>query len=140
MRKVSLREIVADKIVFAILIALYYWMWARNDWHNYYTSIQYAVFAFTFFYFISRASRLRKYKQERPDEMSEANLKRCDALCLKIGAAGNHCSEFRLCCRQIVNNNRPHWLLPDGYPDCSCHYTHDSLLHHGHQRSIAWHF
>ena len=87
MRKVSLREIVADKIVFAILIALYYWMWARNDWHNYYPSIQYAVFAFTFFYFISRASRLRKYKQELPDEMSEANLKRCDALCLKIGAA-----------------------------------------------------
>ena len=87
MRKVSLREIVADKIVFAILIALYYWMWARNDWHNYYTSIQYAVFTFTFFYFISRASRLRKYKQERPDEMSEANLKRCYALCLKIGAA-----------------------------------------------------
>ena len=87
MKKVSLREIVADKIVFAILIALYYWMWARNDWHNYYMSIQYAVFAFTFFYFISRASRLRKYKQELPDEMSEANLKRCDALCLKIGAA-----------------------------------------------------
>lgn len=87
MRKVSLREIVADKIVFAILIALYYWMWARNDWHNYYTSIQHAVFAFTFFYFISRASRLRKYKQELPDEMSEANLKRCDALCLKIVAA-----------------------------------------------------
>ena len=87
MRKVSLREIVADKIVFAILIALYYWMWARNDWHNYCTSIQYAVFAFTFFYFISRASRLKKYKQELPDEMSEANLKRCDALCLKIGAA-----------------------------------------------------
>lgn len=87
MRKVSLREIVADKIVFAILIALYYWMWARNDWHNYYTSIQYAVFAFTFFYFISRASRLKKYKQELPDEMSEANLKRCDALCLKIGTA-----------------------------------------------------
>ena len=87
MRKVSLREIVADKIVFAILIALYYWMWARNDWHNYYTSIQYAVFAFTFFYFISRASRLKKYNQELPDEMSEANLKRCDALCLKIGAA-----------------------------------------------------
>ena len=87
MRKVSLREIVADKIVFAILIALYYWMWARNDWHNYYTSIQHAVFAFTFFYFISRASRLKKYKQELPDEMSEANIKRCDALCLKIGAA-----------------------------------------------------
>lgn len=31
MKKVSLRELVADKIVFAVLIAVYYWMWARND-------------------------------------------------------------------------------------------------------------
>ena len=76
MKKVSLREIVADKIVFAIQIVLYYWMWARNDWHSYYTSIQYAVFAFTFFYFISRASRLRKYKQDKPYDMFETYLKR----------------------------------------------------------------
>ena len=32
MKKVSLRELVADKIIFSILIAMYYWMWARNDW------------------------------------------------------------------------------------------------------------
>ena len=57
MKKVSLRELVADKIVFAALIAVYYWMWARNDW------------------------------QEAVDEMAETNLKRCDSICLKIGAA-----------------------------------------------------
>ena len=34
MKKVSLRELVADKIVFAALIAVYYWMWSRNDWQE----------------------------------------------------------------------------------------------------------
>ena len=37
MKKVSLRELVADKIIFAVLIAVYYWTWARNDWKGYYT-------------------------------------------------------------------------------------------------------
>ena len=85
--KVSLRELVADKIVFALLIAIYYWMWARNDWRSFYPSIQYAVFGFTFYYFITRGIRLRKYRKEEPDEMAETNLRRCDALCLKVGAA-----------------------------------------------------
>ena len=40
MKKVSLRELVADKIIFSILIAMYYWMWARNDWKDYYTTVQ----------------------------------------------------------------------------------------------------
>ena len=31
MKKVTLKELVADKIIFAVLVALYYWMWARND-------------------------------------------------------------------------------------------------------------
>lgn len=86
-RKVSLRELVADKIVFALLIGVYYWMWARNDWRSFYPSIQYAVFGFTFYYFVSRGIRLRKYKKEATDEMAETNLRRCDALCLKVGAA-----------------------------------------------------
>ena len=86
-RKVSLRELVADKIVFALLIGVYYWMWARNDWRSFYPSIQYAVFGFTFYYFVTRAIRLRKYRKEEPDEMAETNLRRCDALCLKVGAA-----------------------------------------------------
>ena len=86
-KKVSLRELVADKIVFALLLAVYYWMWARNDWRSFYPTIQYAVFGFTLYYFISRSLRLRKYRQEEPDEMAETNLRRCDALCLKVGAA-----------------------------------------------------
>ena len=32
MKKVSLRELVADKIVYAVLLAMTYWLWARNDW------------------------------------------------------------------------------------------------------------
>ena len=87
MKKVSLRELVADKIVFAVLIAVYYWMWARNDWRESYATIQYVIFAVWFYYFISRAVRLKKYKQEAVDEMAETNLKRCDSICLKIGAA-----------------------------------------------------
>ena len=87
MKKVSLRELVADKIVFAALIAVYYWMWARNDWQESYATIQDVVFAFSFYYFVNRAIRLKKYKQEAVDEMAETNLKRCDSICLKIGAA-----------------------------------------------------
>ena len=71
MKKVTLRELVADKIVFAALITLYYWMWARNDWKDSYQTIQYVIFVFTFFYFVFRASRLKKYKQETIDEMAE---------------------------------------------------------------------
>ena len=51
---------------------------------DYYTTIQYVIDVFAFFYFVSRSIRVKKYKQEEPDEMSEANLKRCDAICLKI--------------------------------------------------------
>ena len=39
-KKVSLRELVADKIVFALLLAVYYWMWARNDWRSFYPTIK----------------------------------------------------------------------------------------------------
>ena len=59
MKKVSLRELVADKIIFSILIAMYYWMWARNDWKDYYTTVQNVIFAFSFYYFVSRAIRVK---------------------------------------------------------------------------------
>ncbi len=49
--KVSLRELVADKIVYAVLLAMTYWLWARNDWKDYYTTIQYAIDVFAFFLF-----------------------------------------------------------------------------------------
>ena len=66
---------------------MYYWMWARNDWKDYYTTVQDVIFAFSFYYFVSRAFRVKKYNQESPDEMAEANLWRCDAICLKISVA-----------------------------------------------------
>ena len=88
MKKVSLRELVADKIVFAVLIAVYYWMWARNDWQESYATIQNVVSSAVWFYYVvSRAIRLKKYKQEAVDEMAETNLRRCDSICLKIGVA-----------------------------------------------------
>lgn len=87
MKKVSLRESVADKIVFAVLLTVYYWMWARNDWKDYYATIQNIVYVFSFYYFVSRSVRLKKYKKETPDEMTEVNLKRCDSICLKISIA-----------------------------------------------------
>ena len=88
MKKVSLRELVADKIVFAVLIAVYYWMWARNDWQESYATIQYVVSSAVWFYYVvNRAIRLKKYKQEAVDEMAETNLRRCDSICLKIGVA-----------------------------------------------------
>ena len=69
MKKVSLRELVADKIVYAVLLAMTYWLWARNDWKDYYTTIQYVIDVFAFFYFvsasknISRKSRMRCRRQ-----------------------------------------------------------------------------
>ena len=40
MKKVTLKELVAGKIIFAVLVAFYYWMWARNDWKDFYPTIQ----------------------------------------------------------------------------------------------------
>ena len=45
MKKVTLKELVAGKIIFAVLVALYYWMWARNDWKDFYPTIQIVVVA-----------------------------------------------------------------------------------------------
>ena len=84
MKKVTLKELVAGKIIFAVLVAFYYWMWARNDWKDFYPTIQTIVGGFTFWYFVFRAIRVRKYKQEAADEMAEANLHRCDSICLKV--------------------------------------------------------
>ena len=50
MKKVTLKELVADKIIFAVLVALYYWMLARNDWKDFYPTIQTVVGGFTFWY------------------------------------------------------------------------------------------
>lgn len=82
--KVSLREIVGTKIIYAVLVAVYYWMWARRDWHNFYETIQSVVVIFTIVFFFLQASRIRKYKKEYFDELAEQNLKVTDSICLKI--------------------------------------------------------
>lgn len=83
-KKVSLREIVGTKIIYALLVAIYYWMWARRDWHDFYITIQNAVGIFTFVFLLLQASRIRKYKKESFDELAEQNLKAVDSICLKI--------------------------------------------------------
>ena len=86
-KKVTLLELVATKIIYAVLIAVYYWMWARRDWHDYYTTIQSMVAIFTVAFFVLQSSRIRKFKKEVVDEMALANLKRADSICLRIAAA-----------------------------------------------------
>ena len=83
-KKVSLKELVGTKIIYAGLIAAYYWMWARQDWHNYYDAIQNAVFLFTILFFILQASRIRRYSKEEKDRQAIQTLRRIDAILLKV--------------------------------------------------------
>lgn len=82
--KVTLREMVGTKIIYAVLLALYYWMWARRDWHDYYTTIQNMVCVFTIVFFAIQANRIYKYSKEEKDELAIQNLRRTDAIGLKI--------------------------------------------------------
>ena len=83
-KKVTLKEIVATKIVYALIMVSYYWMWARTDWKDYYETIQGALGVFLLVFFMIQASRVKKYKKEGIDEMAEQNLKRCDSICYKL--------------------------------------------------------
>lgn len=83
-KKVTLRELLGARLVLAICIAVYYWCWARNDWEDYFSSIQQCVAIFAFLFFCFLAVRERKYKKETVDEMAAANLERCDSICYKI--------------------------------------------------------
>lgn len=85
--KVTLKELVGTKIVYAVLLVLYYWMWARRDWHGYYETIQYVVAVFTVVFFGLQACRAHKYHKEERDELAERNLRRADSLCWKLFVA-----------------------------------------------------
>ena len=85
--KVTLKEIVGTKIIYALLLVCYYWMWARRDWHSYYETIQNAVVIFTVVFFALQASRIHKYSKEEKDELAIQNLRRTDAIGLKIMTA-----------------------------------------------------
>ena len=83
-KKVTLKELVGTKIVYALIVTVYYWMWVRNDWKSYYDTIQTALAIFLVTFFVLQANRIKKYKKEGIDEMAEQNLKRCDSICYKI--------------------------------------------------------
>ena len=85
--KVTLKELVGTKIIYAVLLVSYYWMWARRDWHDYYDVIQNAVVMFTIVFFLIQAARIRKYSKEEKDELAIQNLRRTDAIGLKIMVA-----------------------------------------------------
>ena len=85
--KVTLKEIVGTKIIYAVLLVCYYWMWARRDWHDYYEIIQNTVFLFTIVFFAMQSGRVWKYNKEEKDELAIQNLRRADAIGLKLMTA-----------------------------------------------------
>lgn len=85
--KVTLKELVGTKIIYAVLLACYYWMWARRDWRDFYEAIQNAVFLFTIVFFLLQAARIRRYSKEEKDELAIQNLRRTDAIALKLMTA-----------------------------------------------------
>lgn len=85
--KVTLKEKVGTQIIYAVLLAFYYWMWARRDWHDYYMTIQHMVVVFTVIFFAIQAGRIYKYSKEEKDELAIQNLRRTDAIGLKFMVA-----------------------------------------------------
>lgn len=82
--KVTLKETVGTKMIYALLLVCYYWIWARRDWHSYYETIQNAVAIFTIVFFAMRAIRVHKYSKEEKDELAIQNLRRTDAIAWKL--------------------------------------------------------
>ena len=85
--KVTLKELVGTKIIYALLLVGYYWMWARRDWHDYYDVIQHVVIIFTIIFAALQASRLRRYRKEEKDQPAIETLRRIDAIGLKLMVA-----------------------------------------------------
>ncbi len=84
---VTVKEMAGTKIIYAMLLACYYWMWARRDWHSFYDVIQNMVFLFTFLFFVLRAFRIRQYGKSEKDQAAVRNLRRIDAIGLKVMVA-----------------------------------------------------
>ncbi len=82
--KVSILEIVATKIVIALLVAGYYWMWSRSDWMPEYRQYSAYFGGFLFLILLAHYHRVHKYKKERFDELAIKTLRKCDAICLKV--------------------------------------------------------
>lgn len=99
--KVTLKELVGAKIIYALLLVCYYWMWARRDWHDYYDTIQNVVFVFTCIFFVLQAGRIHRYSKEEKDELAIQNLRRTDAIGLRIMVAASTAIAFACAVRAI---------------------------------------
>lgn len=99
--KVTLKELVGTKIIYALLLVCYYWMWARRDWHDYYDTIQNVVFVFTCIFFVLQAGRIHRYSKEEKDELAIQNLRRTDAIGLRIMVAASTAIAFACAVRAI---------------------------------------
>ena len=76
--------ILATKIVIALLVAGYYWMWSRSDWMPEYRQYSAYFGGFLFLILLAHYHRVHKYKKERFDELAIKTLRKCDAICLKV--------------------------------------------------------
>ena len=85
--KVTLKELVGTKIIYALLLVGYYWTWARRAWHDDYDVIQHVVIIFTIIFTVMRASRVRRYRKEEKDQPAVETLRRIDAIGLKLMVA-----------------------------------------------------
>lgn len=108
--KVTLKELVGTRIIYAVLLVCYYWMWARRDWHGYYMIVQYVVYGFTILFFAMQAGRISKYSKEEKDEMAIQNLRRTDAISLKIMTAATIVIAFA-CAVEMINGRMAGYAL-----------------------------
>ena len=82
--KVSIREVVATKIIIAIFVAVYYWWCTRSDFNPELNKFVNGWIVLLGGLLGLHYGRVRKYKKESFDELAEKNLQRCDAICLKV--------------------------------------------------------
>ena len=78
--KVTLKEMVGIKIIYAVLLVCYYWLCATQLEQD-------SVAIFTILFFAIQAGRVRKYGKEEKDELAIQCLHRIDAIGLKIMVA-----------------------------------------------------
>lgn len=82
--KVSIREVVATKIIIAIFVAVYYWWCTRSGFNPEYQKFSSLFLSLLTLVLAVHYYRVQKYKKEYFDELAEKNLRRCDAICLKV--------------------------------------------------------
>ena len=131
--KVSIREVVATKIIIAILIAGYYWMWSRSDWQPEYRQFSSYWGFLLFLILIVHYFRVKKYKKEYFDEFAEKNLLRCDAICLKVFLSfDGHYSIFRRNFRSCkCNFNRSYGMANYWNHNCNYNTSYDYIFNYG---------